>query len=247
MSMIRGAILRQAPCCTAQYLQPRYLSMNFSADAYWTDGWTVNSLMPIRAPYQRCLCGQVLANGDLVTLRTLEQNEFDYQDYPLRLQPLADEDWPDLVEQKRGDTGERSARLYYWMLQNHPYREQYCAHREAEEAAFEAQWRAGLPKHRRAKMKYERAADRAISVPSFTPSAGLRANLERLIELLEAEHTDERYVFANKLVEAYRELSLFDQAKEALARIPKDSWWVTERLLECLIDERQNALMRYRG
>lgn len=38
MTIIRGVRIVAAPCCGARYAAPRYLSMNFMASEYWTDG-----------------------------------------------------------------------------------------------------------------------------------------------------------------------------------------------------------------
>ncbi len=46
MTIIRGVRIVAAPCCGARYAVPRYVSMNFMAFEYWTDGWCDGSLMP---------------------------------------------------------------------------------------------------------------------------------------------------------------------------------------------------------
>jgi len=46
MTIISGVRIVAAPCCGARYAVPRYLSVNFMASRYWTDGWREGSLMP---------------------------------------------------------------------------------------------------------------------------------------------------------------------------------------------------------
>ena len=58
MTMVRGVRIVAAPCCGAQYALPNYMSMNFSAFAFWTDAWRDGSLMPNDEGLRRCACGQ---------------------------------------------------------------------------------------------------------------------------------------------------------------------------------------------
>jgi hypothetical protein len=46
VTIISGVRIVAAPCCGARYAVPRYLSVNFMASRYWTDGWREGSLMP---------------------------------------------------------------------------------------------------------------------------------------------------------------------------------------------------------
>jgi len=46
MTISKGLRVVAAPCCGARYAAPRYVSMNFMAFEYWTDGWRDGSLMP---------------------------------------------------------------------------------------------------------------------------------------------------------------------------------------------------------
>ena len=66
MTIIRGVRIVAAPCCGARYAAPRYVSMNFMAFEYWTDGWRDGSLMPNDEGLRRCKCGRFVLMRDLV-------------------------------------------------------------------------------------------------------------------------------------------------------------------------------------
>lgn len=65
MTICTGFGIMTAPCCGARYPFPMYDSMNFSADAHWTDGWTERYLMPNEDGIRRCKCGQFLMLGQM--------------------------------------------------------------------------------------------------------------------------------------------------------------------------------------
>lgn len=68
MTMVRGVRIVAAPCCGAQYALPNYMSMNFSAFEFWTDGWRDGSIMPNDEGLRRCQCGQFVLLKNLVEI-----------------------------------------------------------------------------------------------------------------------------------------------------------------------------------
>lgn len=72
MTTVRGVRILSAPCCGAQYASPNYMSMNFSAYEYWTDGWRDGSLMPNDEGLRRCQCGQFILLKNLTQVSTAD-------------------------------------------------------------------------------------------------------------------------------------------------------------------------------
>jgi hypothetical protein len=58
MTRVRGIRVLATPYCGAQYALPNYVSMNFSAFEFWTDGWREHSPMPNDEGLRICQCGQ---------------------------------------------------------------------------------------------------------------------------------------------------------------------------------------------
>ena len=126
MTIIRGVRIMASPCCGAQYSFPRYVSMNFMAFEYWTDGWRDGSLMPNDEGLRRCKCGQYLLVRDMVAVDTADASELPYMDW------VPDEQLPECIAQAGSDEIEVAARLGYWRHLNHPYRERYRQHRDVK-------------------------------------------------------------------------------------------------------------------
>ena len=74
MTMVRGVRILAATCCGAQYALPNYMSMNFSAFEFWTDGWRDGSLMPNDEGLRRCQCGQFVLLKNLVEVSTADDS-----------------------------------------------------------------------------------------------------------------------------------------------------------------------------
>src|SRR5690606_32586062 len=131
-----------APCCGAHYRFPNYMSMNFSAWEYWTDGWREGSLMPNDEGLRRCTCGQFVLTRDLVSIEVLEESDLPF------MRDIFDDDLPACIANATSQQIEISARLRYWKHLNHPYRVRYRKHRDAEEAEIRAKWEAEHPDRR---------------------------------------------------------------------------------------------------
>lgn len=132
MTIVRGVRILAAPCCGQSYAFPRYVSMNFMAFEYWTDGWREGSLMPNDEGLRRCKCGKFLLIKHLVEVDTAE-----FSDLP-RMDHVADESLGECIADADSVELEIAARLSLWRYLNHTYREQYRQHRDAEEAATKA-------------------------------------------------------------------------------------------------------------
>ena len=252
MTMIRGVHLLAAPCCGARYKAPRYLSMNFSAWAYWTDGWRDNSLMPNRSALRRCTCGQFILVNDLVELGTADASELPY------IEDVPEEQLQECILALTNEALELEARLAYWRHLNHPYRDKYRTHRDAEEAATEAAWRAANPERKlppgvskrwaRKAPQYVRPPNSPFTYPAFEPTAEQLENMAQLTRLLQARKTDRRpWDQELALAELLREQSRFEDARASLATISSARDESAHKLIAQMIEAREPAPMRYRG
>jgi len=249
MTMIRGVRLLAAPCCGARYAEPRYLSMNFSAHAFWTDGWRDNSLMPNGTALRRCTCGRFILMSDLVEIGTDTDS-----DLP-QVSEVPEEQLPECIKALTEVPVEIAARLWYWRLLNHPYRHKYREHREAEEAATEAAWRAANPERKtlaslrwaRKPRPYVRPRNSPFTYPPFEASNEQLENMARLTELLQAGGASHLpWGHELTLAELLREQGRFEEARASLAMISNDQNDYAHKLISKLIEEQEPAPMRYR-
>lgn len=249
MTMIRGVRIVAAPCCGARYAAPRYLSMNFMAFEYWTDGWRDGSLMPNDEGLRHCQCGRFVLMQDLVEIETAETSDLPHIKY------VPNELLPECIAKAASEDMEVAARLTYWRHLNHPYRQKYRQHRDSEEAATKAAWEAANPdrrtwwdKLRRRKPPiYRRPPDSPFTYPAFEPTEEQLQNMKRLSRILLAWGSDSRPGYNSlALAELFREQGRFDEAQVIILSLDEDDEGVTSNLIEKLSKEKQSALMRYR-
>ena len=114
VTRVSGVRIVAAPCCGAQYAQPHYASMNFSAREYWTDGWREASLMPNDAGLRRCRCGGFVTLGDLIYISTPAVSDLSSID------GVPDEDLSACLAQPQSEVVELAARRQRRWCLNHP-------------------------------------------------------------------------------------------------------------------------------
>ena len=248
MTIVRGVHILAAPCCGASYAFPRYVSMNFSAFAYWTDGWREHSPMPNDEGLRRCNCGQFVLVKDMVAVATEETVDFPHMDH------LPDKLLPECIAKASNEEMEVGARLGYRRYLNHEYRERYRQHRDAEEAATETAWISANPDRRtwwdkllrRKPPEYSRSPNSPFTFPPYEPSADQLQNMKRLSDILRdwSEGSPKGYII--ELAELYREQGRFDEAETAIRSLDTDQVGVTEKLISNLIKEGHSAPIRYR-
>ena len=248
MTMIRGVRIMAAPCCGARFSAPRYLSMNFMAFAYWTDGWRDQSLMPNGEGLRQCSCGKFTLFKELVEIDTAESSDLPYINrVPSELLPVC-------IATANNKELEVAARLEYWRELNHAYRERYRIHRDAEEAENKAIWEAENPDRRtwwdklrgREVPTYIRTDSMRFTVPEFDPSPEQLNNMDRLCEIFHDWRQKSLYVDKLTLAELYREQRRFVEAQEVISIFQEHYEGITKKLIMKLIKEEQNALIRYR-
>lgn len=248
MTIVRGVHIMAAPCCGARYAFPRYVSMNFSAFAYWTDGWREHSPMPNDEGLRRCKCGQFVLVKDMVAVATEESVDVPYMEH------VPDELLSECIAKASSEEMEVAARLGYWRYLNHEYRERYRQHRDAEEAATEKAWISANPDRRtwwdkllrRKPPEYTRSPNSPFTFPPFEPSADQLQNMQRLSDILLDWSEAFPKGHAIELAELYREQGRFDEAETVIRSLDSDQVGVTEKLISNLIKKRQSAPIRYR-
>jgi len=256
MTIVRGVQIFASPCCGAQYAFPRYVSMNFSAFEYWTDGWREWSLMPNDEGLRRCKCGQFVLIKDMVPVEKTEASDAD-EDEPNDLpymDRVPDELLPDCIAKASSEDMEVAARLGYWRYLNHDYRDRYRQHRDAEEAATKAAWEAANPDQRtwwdkflrRKPAVYRRPPNSPFTFPAFEPTDVQLQNMQRLSKVLFDRWETSRKGYVIDLVDIYREQGRFDEAELVITSMDIKTDDVTGQLIRKLIKERQPAPMRYR-
>ncbi len=107
MTIIRGVRIVAAPCCGMRYAAPQYLSMNFMAFGYWTDGWRDGSLMPNDEGLRHCQCGRFVLMRDLVQIATAAISDLPHIEY------VPDILLPECIAKADSEEVEVAARLEY--------------------------------------------------------------------------------------------------------------------------------------
>ena len=248
MTIIRGVRIMASPCCGAQYSFPRYVSMNFMAFEYWTDGWRDGSLMPNDEGLRQCKCGQYVLVRDMVAVDTADTSELPYMVH------VPDEQLPECIAQAGSGEIEVAARLGYWRYLNHPYRQRYRQHRDMEETATREAWEVANPDRRtrwdkyrgRKAPSYRRPPGSPFTYPVFEAADKQRQNMQRLSEILRESDTISRQGRPMELAELYREQGRFDEAEQVILTLDEREVGVTSHLITRLIREKQPAPMRYR-
>jgi hypothetical protein len=248
MTMIRGVRIRATRCCGRRYASPRYLSMNFMAFAFWTDGWRENSLMPNESGLRQCDCGEYVRLRDLIDI-----SEEDKSNLP-RLREIPGHLLRDCIGSAKDEDMEILARFAYWRYANHEYREIYKVHRDIEEEenklvwdTFQEEsqswWKRAL---RLPTPEYARSTTSRFTVPPFEPSDTQIENMTILSDKLLAAQTVNPKAHALDLAELYRELGRFEEAQIQISKIPENESGNTSRVITEYIEKCETAPIRFR-
>ena len=244
MTRIAGYTLNATPCCGAIYSTPRYRSMNFSAWEYWTDGYQEGSLKPSANGLRKCKCGNFFMLTELHEISQIDETE---APYPKR---VASEELSEAIATARTPIIEQAARQEYWVQLNHPYRERYRAHRDAEEASTKAAWETANPDSRNwwqrfckvPPPRYTPQQGSPFTVPPFDPTHKQRDNMTALIDLMQRQDHPDRLILA----ELHRELGNFSEADCELKLLSADELSNASSVIAELINEKQSAPIRFR-
>lgn len=252
MTLIRGARIIEAPCCRARYSAPNYLSMNFMAWEYWTDGWRDGSLMPNDEGLRHCDCGRYLLLNEMKYIETVEETDL------LSIGLVPPEKLPECIGSAATEDVEIAARLGYWRTLNHDYRERYRKHRDAEEADTQAKWALENPDRRTWWQKlrgqkapeYRRPEDSPFTYPEFIPTDEQMRNMKKLNSLLMDRSARGEGMYTFELAELHREMGYpYIHAVEAILLSDPDSKSANETtygLILKLAKQGVTAPIRYR-
>lgn len=247
MTIINGSRTFAAPCCGNLYRFPNYISMNFSAFEYWTDGWNDGVLMPRDYGIRVCACGCFVLRADLLEVSAPDTDEGGHMAY------LAPERIGACIAAASSAKMEINARRYQWHEWNHAYRGHYRAHRKLEEAALQSAWESDNPDTRnfwqrllRHKPPVYTRPDAPITHPPFEANADQLANMMRLGELLTATGREAAKHEMLEVAELYREAGRFDEAAHALAAVPYDENPVARGLIGGMIKKNDASPLRFR-
>ena len=202
--------------------------------------------MPTGYGLRKCLCGAFYLRSEMVDLGEVDQMELDHPS------TVYADDLPHAIAQARNDQVERAARLEYWQHLNHSYRAIYRTHREAEEAANQANWVLANPDNRNLWQKlrkvpaptYVRSSSSPFTYPPFEPTLVQQDNMRALLLLLNSE--DRRKKHLEEIVELHRELGEFEEAAKALDEYEDIDRSKVSELLADLVKDKETAPVRYR-
>lgn len=249
MTRVSGYTVNATPCCGTIYGSPRYSSMNFMAWEHWTDGYRHNSLMPNDHGLRRCRCGDYFVTSEMVCVG---QGDEKAGDRSLATAPYVQpKDLPQAIALAQRSEVELAARLDYWQMLNHPYRDAYRAHRQAEESAIQTEWAQRHPDRRTwwqkfrnvPEAQYKRPANSPFTFPPFQPSAQQMENMQALLVLLIPYPEPARH--AEALIELHRQLRQFNEARQALKWLKYPHQRRFERVQTKLINSRHSAPVQF--
>jgi hypothetical protein len=151
------------------------------------------------------------------------------------------------------------ARRNYWRHLNDAYRVEYREHQE-KKIAFERKLmrrasygsllilqrvvrilRRSEPQWIADKLK------RPFTVPPYSPTTEQIDNMKQLLKLIQSGAEEPFEADGTEIVELYRELGQFEEAKEALSLCTEDYQATRKMVIAEQIDQRSNAPIRYRG
>jgi hypothetical protein len=151
------------------------------------------------------------------------------------------------------------ARRNYWRHLNDAYRVEYREHQE-KKIAFERKLlrrasygsllilqrvvrilRRSEPQWITAKLK------RPFTFPPYSPTTEQIDNMKQLLTLIQSGAEEPFEADGTEIVELYRELGQFEQAKDALGLCTEDYQATTKKVIAEQIDQQSNAPIRYRG
>lgn len=244
MTSVSNYSIIQTPCCSTFYTAPKYASINLSAREYWSDGHREAALFVEDGGLSKCACGEFFLLRD--ALRLDEAPEPDTQ----IVQPIEDSDLL-LAVKSCSKPIELQARRLYWRYLNHDYRLLHRAHMAAS-AQDKNRLRARMrwlsqcmelvgKRLLQARSNALATVATAVKHPGFEPSTDQKLNMERLLELVQDGGFDIQPPDMAEIAELYRELGVFDEAREAINRSSPDLTRLPIKLIASMIDSKQRA------
>lgn len=246
MTRVSGSRTIATPCCGAVFSSPRYASINYHVEEYWTDGFLTGNSAVAENGLRRCTCGKVYLMHKVI------ETELKVAEKLPTMMYVSNEDIEDVVQQEMDTDLEIVVRRNYWHQLNHSYRIAYRLHRKTKDDEAMRVHQV-LPKVQPTLIQKFKAFFVALpppshpirrsepfTVPPYQVTELQRQNMERLL-LLQLQHETTDWV---EVAELYREMGQFDEAADAISRSQKMET-ETSKLIRALITERKTCPMRY--
>jgi hypothetical protein len=253
MTSISGHTLIATPCCKSIYKTVVYGSMNNSASGIWTDGEKEHSLSPTDGGLRMCRCGKAFLLYETTDLKLPPSEDTLSPPY------VAPDEFPKAIATAINKHVEVTARRNYWRHLNDAYRVKYREHQE-KKIAFErkllrrASYGSLLILQRAVRILRRSEPrwitdklERPFTVPPYTPTTEQIDNMKQLLALIQSGAEKPFEPDGTEIVELYRELGQFENAKEALSMCTEDYQATRKKVIAEQIDQRSNTPMRYRG
>lgn len=256
MTRISGCFILCCPHCGALYRTPNYSSMNFMAMEAWTDGHTVNSLMPPSEYMRLCtVCDQLYDKSEALRISELT-NEQMYDTVEEPVEPPRN--WRAALWRKiAGAPAPKSVQRLKAGIPPHvewlPIEQtqqrldalgdaDLNSNSKAALFALELRlrlWQQGNDWYREDYLDARRSG--ATEPPPWSISDAQAQNLRRITVLLQDPRTKSHDAFL--LVDAYRELGEFDKATKAMNKADASGGWF--RYQKMLIEKRMSHVGLY--
>ena len=200
--------------------------------------------MPSANGLRKCKCGNFFMLCELHKISQIDETEVPYPKH------VASEELPEAIATAHTPIIEQAARQEYWVHLNHPYRERYRAHRDAEEASTKAAWETANPDSRNWWQRFRRVPPprytpqqgSPFTFPPFEPTHKQRENMAALVDLMQSQDHPDRVILA----ELHRELGNFGEADCELKLLSGDELSSASRVIAELVNEKQSAPIRFR-
>ncbi len=253
MTRVSGHTLVATPCCKSIYKMMVYGSMNYSASGIWTDGEKENSLSPTDGGLRMCQCGKAFLLYEATDLKLSPSDDTPFPPY------ISPGEFPKAIATAINKHVEVTARRNYWRHLNDSFRVEYREHQAKKIAMEQKLWRrvsyGSLLIFQRAVRILRRSepqwvADklkRQFTFPPYSPTTEQIDNMKQLLILIQSGAEEPFEPDGTEIVELYRELGQFDQAKDALGLCTEDYHATRKKVIAEQIDQRSNAPIRYRG
>lgn len=166
---------------------------------------------------------------------------------------------PTVIHNASSSRLEVMARRNYWRHLNDAYRVEYREHQEKKIATERKLWRrayygsllilqSAVRILRRSEPQWITAKlERPFTVPPFSPTTEQIDNMQQFLTLIQSGAEEPFKPDGTEIVELYRELGQFEQAKEALSLCNEDYQATKKKVIAEQIGQRSNTPMRYRG
>ena len=217
MTRIKGQIIVKTQCCSRVFAAPNYISMNFRADEYWTDGSSYGALMANDTGLRQCICGKFILESQVTQIGVKEKSELPF------LSHVPSEELVNCLEKIEDTNVEIAARIAFWWHLNEPYKEAYRAHQgtpknKPYKKGFFALFNPSKTEAKRKSIELISHEDKNIKIPNFNLRDEQRTNMQRLYYLIKTIKSDSNKLYLKTVMaELLREQGFFNETLKLLS------------------------------